>query len=49
MLLLIAIILVVLWLLGWLLFHIAGALIHLIVVVAVIAFILHLIRGARTY
>jgi hypothetical protein len=47
MLLLITIVLVVLWLLGWLLFHIAGALIHLIVVVAVIAFILHLITGRR--
>ena len=45
MLLLIAIALIVLWLLGWLTFHIAGALIHIVVVVAVIVFILHLIRG----
>lgn len=45
MLLFIAIVLIALWLLGWLTFHIAGALIHLVVVVAVIVFILHLIRG----
>jgi hypothetical protein len=32
MLLLIAIVLLILWLLGWLLFHIAGALIHLLIV-----------------
>ena len=45
MLLLLAVVLIILWLLGWLTFHIAGALIHIVVVVAVIVFILHLIRG----
>lgn len=45
MLLFIAIVLIILWLLGWLLFHVAGALIHLVIVVAVIFFIWHLIRG----
>lgn len=45
MLLYIAIVLIILWLLGWLLFHVAGALIHLVIVVAVIFFIWHLIRG----
>lgn len=45
MLLLLAVVLIILWLLGWLTFHIAGALIHLVVVVAVIVLILHLIRG----
>lgn len=45
MLLLLAVVLVILWLLGWLTFHIAGALIHIVVVVAVIVLILHLIRG----
>jgi len=45
MLLWIAIILVVLWLFGHLLFHIAGALIHLLIVVAVVFFIWHLIKG----
>lgn len=45
MLLLLAVVLIILWLLGWLTFHIAGALIHIVVVVAVIVLILHLIRG----
>lgn len=45
MFLVIAIVLVILWLLGWLLFHIAGALIHLAIVAAVIFFIWHLIKG----
>ena len=47
MLILIALVLVILWLLGWLLFHIAGALIHLLVPVAVIFLIWHLIKGRR--
>jgi hypothetical protein len=47
MLLLIAIVLLVLWLLGWLLFQVAGALIHLLIVVAVIVFIWHLVSGRR--
>ncbi|HEY6250714.1 MAG TPA: lmo0937 family membrane protein [Candidatus Angelobacter sp.] len=45
MLMLIAVVLIILWLLGWLIFHIAGTLIHIVVVVAVVLFILHLIRG----
>jgi Family of unknown function (DUF5670) len=47
MLLVLAIILLVAWLLGFLVFHVAGGLIHIIVVVAVILFILHFIRGGR--
>jgi hypothetical protein len=38
-------ILVVLWLLGFLAFHVAGGLIHLLLVVAVIVLVVHLIRG----
>ena len=38
-------ILVVLWLLGFFAFHVAGGLIHLLLVVAVIVLVLHLIRG----
>ena len=38
-------ILLVLWLLGFLAFHIAGGLIHLLLIIAVIALVLHLIRG----
>ena len=47
MLLLIAVVLLILWLLGWLLFHIAGALIHLLILFAVVALIWHLIQGRR--
>lgn len=39
-----AIILGILWLLGWLVFHIAGGLIHLLLVIAVIAIIVHFAR-----
>ncbi len=46
MLLLIAGILAVLWLLGFI-GHIGGGLIHIILVVAVIVFIYHLITGRR--
>ena len=45
MLLTIAIILVVLWLLGFTVFHVAGSLIHLVLVIAVIMFVVHLLRG----
>ncbi|MGH9424086.1 MAG: lmo0937 family membrane protein [Thermoanaerobaculia bacterium] len=44
MLLILAIILLVAWLCGFLVFHVASGLIHLIVVVAIILFILHFIR-----
>lgn len=47
MLLTIAIILAILWLLGLLAFHITSALIHLILIVAVILLIIHFIRGRR--
>jgi hypothetical protein len=36
------------WLMGWLAFHIAGGLIHLLLIVAVISLILHLFRGTRS-
>ena len=45
MLLTIAVILVILWLLGFTVFHVAGALIHLVLVIAVIVFVLHFLRG----
>jgi len=44
MLALIGILLIVLWLLGFA-FHIAGGLIHLVLVVAVVMFLLHFLRG----
>lgn len=33
------------WLLAWAAFHVAGGLIHILVVIAVIALILHFVRG----
>jgi hypothetical protein len=41
----IAIVLLVLWLLGFSVFHIAGSLIHLVLVVAVIIFVVGLFQG----
>lgn len=45
MLLAIAAILLVLWLLGFLVIHIGGAFIHILIVIAVIVVILHFVRG----
>lgn len=42
-----AVILVVLWLLGFLAFHIGGGLIHLLLVIAVIVIVIRLITGRR--
>ncbi len=47
MLLTIAGILLVLWLLGFFAFHVAGGLIHALLVIAVIVAIFHLISGRR--
>jgi hypothetical protein len=33
------------WLLAWIVFHVAGGLIHLLLIVAVISLLLHLFRG----
>jgi hypothetical protein len=35
------------WLLLWAMFHVAGGLIHLLLIVAAIALLLHLFRGRR--
>jgi hypothetical protein len=35
------------WLVSWLAFHVAGGLIHILVVIAVISLILHFVRGSR--
>jgi len=47
MLVAIAGILVVLWLLGFLAFHIGGGLIHLLLVIAVIMIVLNFVNGRR--
>jgi hypothetical protein len=44
----IAVILFVLWLLGFSVFHVAGGLIHILLVVAVIVVIVNLVQGRRT-
>ena len=48
MLAIIAAVLVVLWLAGFLVFHIAGGLIHILIVIAVIMVILHFVTGRRS-
>ena len=35
------------WLLAWLAFHVAGGLVHLLLIFAVIALVLHFVRGGR--
>jgi hypothetical protein len=39
------VILLVLWLLGFFAFHVTGALIHLLIILAVISLVVHLFRG----
>jgi len=41
------VVLLVAWLLGWAAFHVAGGLIHLLLIVAVISLIVHFVRGRR--
>lgn len=41
----IAVILLVLWLIGWLGFHLLGGFIHILVIIAVIVIIVQLVRG----
>jgi hypothetical protein len=45
----IIVVLFVLWLLGWLAFHIGGALIHILIVIALVLLVINLLtgRGAR--
>jgi Family of unknown function (DUF5670) len=42
-----AIVLLVAWVLGWAVFHVAGGLIHLLLVIAVVVFLYNLISGQR--
>ena len=41
-------VLLAVWSVSWLAFHVAGGLIHLLLIVAVVSLILHLFRGARS-
>lgn len=46
MLLLLFIVLLLAWIFGWAVFHVAGGLIHLLLIFAVISLIFHFVRGA---
>jgi hypothetical protein len=46
--LLIGFLLLIMWLGGFLMFHVASGLIHLLLLFAVISFVVHLFTGART-
>jgi hypothetical protein len=48
MLMTIAIVLLVLWALGLFAFHVSTGLIHVLIVLAIIAIVLHLVRGDRS-
>jgi hypothetical protein len=41
------VILLVLWLLGWIGFHVAGGFIHILLVIAIVVLIIQLISGRR--
>lgn len=47
MLITLAIVLIILWALGFLAFHVAGGLIHLLLVIAVIVILYRVITGRR--
>jgi hypothetical protein len=45
---LIAAVLIVLWLLGFLAFHVSTGLIHVLLVIGIVMFLLHFFRGRAT-
>jgi Family of unknown function (DUF5670) len=49
MILILAIILAIAWLLGFVVFHVASVGIHLLLVLAVVGAIVHLLRGADSH
>jgi hypothetical protein len=42
-----AAVLIILWLLGFVVFHVAGGLIHLLLLLALISFVWHLVAGRK--
>jgi len=48
MLLALFVILLIIWLVGWLAFHVAGGLIHLLLILAIISLIFHFLRGRQS-
>ncbi len=49
MFLVLFIVLLVAWLFGWAAFHVAGGLIHLLLIVAVMSLVVHFVRGRPAY
>jgi hypothetical protein len=45
MFMMLAAVLIVMWILGFLAFHVAGGLIHLLLIVALISLVMHFVRG----
>lgn len=43
-----AVILALAWVLGFTVFHVASAAIHLLILLAIVAIVVHFVRGART-
>lgn len=41
------VILLIAWILGWTVFHVASGLIHILLIVALISLVLHFVRGTR--
>lgn len=46
--LIIALLLFILWIGGFMVFHVAGALIHLLLLIAIISLLVHFFMGSRT-
>jgi hypothetical protein len=40
------VILLIAWILGWGVFHVAGFIIHLLLIAAIVSLVLHFVRGA---
>lgn len=49
MFLVLFIVLLVAWLFGWAALHVAGGLVHLLLIVAVISLVVHFVRGRPAY
>ena len=47
MLITIAVVLLVLWLLGFFAFHVTSAFIHIVLIIAVVMIVLHFLQGRR--
>ncbi len=48
MFLILAVVLLVLWLAGFLVFHVSSLLIHLLILFAIISVVMHFVSGRRT-